>query len=121
MAQLFSNLLGNALQHGAKSEPIKVHLDAEPDDIVVRVNNRGTPIDRARMQTMFEPLVHFEEEDSSGHEKEASLGIGLYITREIVKAHKGVIRVNSSHDEGTTFTVRLPRTQEPDNNVDKIV
>jgi len=109
IAQVFSNLIGNALQHGVTSEPVTVHLDSEADEIVVKINNRGTPIDRTRMQTMFEPLVRFEEEDANTHQREASLGIGLYITREIVQAHKGVIGVDSSRDDGTTFTVRLPR------------
>lgn len=121
IAQVFSNLIDNALKHGVKSEPVTVHLDSEAGEVIVRINNRGTPIDRARMQTMFEPPVRFEEKDSSGHENEASLGISLYITREIVQAHKGVIRVDSSQDDGTTFTVRLPRTQASGSNVDRIV
>jgi len=62
------------------------------------------------MQSIFEPLVRFTEEDSIGHSNETSLGIGLYITREIVQAHNGVIQVESSTGEGTIFTVRLPRT-----------
>jgi signal transduction histidine kinase len=62
------------------------------------------------MQSIFEPLVRFTEEDSIGHANETSLGIGLYITREIVQAHEGVIHVEASNCEGTTFTVRLPRT-----------
>jgi signal transduction histidine kinase len=54
--------------------------------------------------------VRFTEEDSIGHASETSLGIGLYITREIVHAHHGTIHVDSSDGQGTTFTVRLPRT-----------
>jgi len=121
IAQVFSNLIGNALQRGVKSVPTTVHLDSEVDEIIVRINKRGTLIDRVRMQTMFEPLVLFQEEDSSDHEEEVSLGIGLYIAREIVQAHKGVIRVDSSKAEGTTFTVRLPRSQDSDNTVKEFV
>jgi signal transduction histidine kinase len=109
IAQVFSNLIGNALQHGAQDEPVTVHLDCESDEIVAKIGNKGTPIDRDRMQSIFEPLVRFTEEGRIGHRNETSLGIGLYITREIVQAHKGVIHVDSSDGEGTTFTFRLPR------------
>jgi signal transduction histidine kinase len=110
IAQAFSNLIGNALQHGAQTEPVTVHLESDSDEIIARIKNKGVPIDQEKMQSIFEPLVRFTEEDSMGHANETSLGIGLYITREIVQAHKGVILVDSSHSEGTTFTVRLPRT-----------
>jgi signal transduction histidine kinase len=109
IAQVFSNLIGNALQHGAPAEPVTVDLDCKSDEIVARVKNNGAPIDRERMQSIFEPLVRFTEEDWIGHSNEASLGIGLYITREIVQAHNGVIHVDSLDGEGTTFTFRLPR------------
>jgi signal transduction histidine kinase len=109
MAQVFSNLIGNALQHGAQNEPVTVHLDCQSDEIVAKIKNKGVPIIRERMQSIFEPLVRFTEEDWIGHRNETSLGIGLYITREIVQAHKGVIHVDSSDGEGSTFTFRLPR------------
>src|SRR3954469_13718509 len=110
IAQVFSNLIGNALQYGAEAEPVTVHLDGESDEIVATIKNKGAPIDRERMQSIFEPLVRFTEEDSIGHANETSLGIGLYITREIVQAHNGMIHLISSNGEGTSFTVRLPRS-----------
>jgi signal transduction histidine kinase len=108
IAQVFSNLVGNALQHSTQA--VTVHLDCGSDEIVAKIKNKGAPIDRERMQSIFEPLVRFTEEDSTDHANETSLGIGLYITREIVQAHKGLIHVEASNGEGTTFTVRLPRT-----------
>ena len=111
IAQVFSNLIGNALQHGAQDQPVTVHLDCESDEIVAKIENKGAPIDRARMQSIFEPLLRFTEDDGISHRNETSLGIGLYITREIVRAHKGVIHVDSSDSEGTAFTFRLPRHQ----------
>jgi signal transduction histidine kinase len=84
-------------------------LDCRSDEIVAKIKNKGAPIDGERMQSIFEPLVRFTEEGWIGHSNENSLGIGLYITREIVQAHKGVIQANSSDGEGTTFTFRLPR------------
>ncbi len=110
IAQVFYNLVCNALQNGAQAEPVTVHLDCGSDEVVARIKNKGAPIDRERMQTIFEPVLRFTEEDSAGHANETSLGIGLYITREIVQAHQGIIDVDSSTGEGTTFTVHLPRT-----------
>jgi len=110
IAQVFFNLIGNALQHGAHAEPVTVHLDCDSDQIIAIIKNKGVPIGRERMQSIFEPLVRFTEEDSVGRANEPSLGIGLYITREIVQAHNGAIHVDSSNSQGTTFTVRLPRT-----------
>ena len=109
IAQVFTNIIGNALQHGSQDEPVVIHLDCESDEIVAKIKNKGAPISSERMQTIFEPLVRFTEEDSPGHPNESSLGIGLYITREIVLAHHGSIYVDSTKREGTTFTVRLPR------------
>jgi signal transduction histidine kinase len=109
IAQVFSNLIGNALQHGAQDQPVTVHLDCESDEIVAKIQNKGAPIARDRMQSIFEPLLRFTEEDRISHRNETSLGIGLYITREIVHAHNGVIHVDSSEGEGTTLTFRLPR------------
>lgn len=109
IAQVFSNLIGNALQHGAQAEPVTVHLDCRSNEIVAKIRNKGTSIDRERTRSIFEPLIRFTEGDWIGHSNETSLGIGLYITREIVHAHKGVIQVDSSDCEGTTFTFRLPR------------
>lgn len=109
IAQVFSNLIGNALQHGAQDKPVTVRLDCESDEIVAKIENKGAAIDRDRMHSIFEPLLRFTEKGGIDPRSEASLGIGLYITREIVQAHKGVIQVDSSDGEGTTFTFRLPR------------
>ncbi len=109
IAQVFSNLIGNALRHGAQDEAVMVHLGCESDEIVAEIKNKGPRIDRERMQSIFEPLVRFDEEDWSGHAHETSLGIGLYITREIIQAHNGVIYGESTDSDGTTFTFRLPR------------
>ena len=109
IAQVFSNLIGNALQHGSQDEPVTVQIDCESDQIVAKIANKGTPIERERLQSIFEPLVRFAEKGTIGDQNEDSLGISLYITREIVEAHHGAIHVESSDGEGTTFTFRLPR------------
>ncbi|MFZ6648032.1 ATP-binding protein [Undibacterium sp. TJN25] len=109
ISQVISNLLGNAVQHGAVDQAIAVEARSENDEIVFTVNNQGPVIQKVQIQTIFEPLVRFVEPDVAHTEKENSLGLGLYIAREVVKAHGGTIDVRSLPIDGTTFTVRLPR------------
>jgi signal transduction histidine kinase len=109
IAQVFSNLVGNALQHGAKGEEVMVNIRSDTHHIDATVHNKGRPIDPARIHSIFEPLMRFAEDESPEHTRQTSLGIGLYITREIVRAHGGTIKVESSPEAGTDFKVRLPR------------
>ncbi|MES2018912.1 MAG: HAMP domain-containing sensor histidine kinase [Pseudomonadota bacterium] len=109
IAQVFSNLLGNAIQHGADKEPISLLIESGGNDIMVRIHNKGKPIAPAAIATIFDPLVRFACADGQQHGSEHSLGIGLYIARAIVMAHGGAIGVTSDAAHGTTFSVRLPR------------
>lgn len=114
VAQILSNLLGNALQYGSKNDPIELCLAAENTDIVLTVWNAGPPIPPSRMQFVFEPLMRFVQEGSTDTRADKSLGIGLYIAREIVLAHGGSIDVSSFEQAGTTFTIRMPRLEALD-------
>ena len=69
------------------------------------VHNGGTPIPNEMLPFVFEPLAR-----GHGDRAGASIGLGLFIARTIVSAHGGGIRVHSSAEEGTTFTVNLPKT-----------
>lgn len=110
IAQVISNLIGNAVQHGASDQAIIVAAGFDNEEIVLTVNNQGPVIQQELQQSIFEPLVRFVEADATEHtQKENSLGLGLYIVREVVKAHGGTVDVRSNPSEGTTFTVRLPR------------
>jgi signal transduction histidine kinase len=116
IAQVISNLLGNALQHGSKDDPVIMAVYPEADDIVVTINNQGSPIPPENLRCIFEPLVRFVENENTDSDTETSLGIGLYIVRQIVIAHGGTINVASSQEDGTTFTIRLPRVSSPENS-----
>lgn len=109
ITQVFSNLIGNALQHGAKSEPVMVKIESAGDDILASIQNNGNPIDPEKIQSIFEPLVRFADQEKADYPDGTSLGIGLYIAREILRAHGGTIKVDSSEALGTVFSVRLPR------------
>jgi signal transduction histidine kinase len=103
LAQVISNLLGNAIQHGGGT-PITLTAQEEGDEVSVAVHNGGQPIPAAAIPLVFEPLRRGHEEYAAGN-----IGLGLFIARAIVSAHGGNIRVTSSGTAGTTFKVTLPR------------
>ena len=107
LAQVLSNLLGNALQYSPPDSPVGVVSRGVEDGVVLEVHNEGTPIPPEQQPRIFEPLERGVErpEDRGGR----SIGLGLYIVRSIVQAHGGTVEVRSTTEEGTTFTVRLPR------------
>ncbi|MFP7721730.1 sensor histidine kinase [Lysobacter sp. A3-1-A15] len=105
IAQALSNLMSNAIKYGAADAPVRVVLaGSAPDEVVVAVHNRGTVIAPETLESLFQPLVRGEVGDPTG----TSLGLGLFIVREIASAHGGCVEVASSN-EGTVFRFRLPR------------
>lgn len=109
VAQAVSNLLNNALNYGARDKPIRLTVDGRRDEEVwISVHNFGYPIPQEARETLFEPLTRGISTDKSG----PSLGLGLYIVRAIAKAHGGSVSVASSQEDGTEFSVRLPRRSE---------
>ncbi len=107
VAQVVSNLVGNALQHSPESGTVRVDLGDEGDRVLLETSNAGPPIPREVLPHIFEP----GRRGPAGHGRNESsgLGLGLYIVQQIVLAHGGEISVRSSAEEGTTFTVSLPR------------
>ncbi|PKL39395.1 MAG: sensor histidine kinase [Candidatus Riflebacteria bacterium HGW-Riflebacteria-1] len=107
--QVISNLLVNALQHGSPDGPVELSAASEGPAVVLSVHNEGTPIPPEALPTLFDPLVRHVTVESSLQRAPGSIGLGLYIVREIVNAKGGTIAVASTAQQGTTFTVRLPR------------
>jgi len=101
--QVASNLIGNALKHGAPEGLVKVTAQAEDSDLVLNVWNGGEPIPPENIGKICEP---FWRESLSGNRE--GLGLGLYICSQIVRAHGGTLSVTSSQESGTSFTARLP-------------
>ena len=104
LAQVMSNLLSNAIEHGVPSDVVAVRLDGtQPGSVTVSVSNRGV-IRHDLLATLFEPFR------SGRHTGRSGLGLGLYIVHQIVQAHLGTIEARSSElDAMTTFEFRLPR------------
>jgi signal transduction histidine kinase len=113
LAQVLSNIIGNALQHGSRHEPVSVRLSSTKDDVSIAVNNKGPVIPAKRMASVFDPMVRFAAQDSLAEARDTSLGIGMYIARQIVVAHGGAIHVASNAVDGTTFGMTLPRRSRP--------
>lgn len=100
--QVFSNLIGNALQHGAPETPVNVTIDGEdPRVVTVRISNEGA-IPAERLTTLFEP---FQSIGSQG-----GLGLGLYIAKQFVQAHGGDVAARAEPAQHTTFEFSIPRT-----------
>lgn len=109
LAQLLSNLLENATSYGEPGRPITVSVKDEGNHICLSVHNFGKAIAPQDRESIFEPRKRGMQAD----QKKApnGLGLGLYISREILRAHSGTLLLRSSAEEGTTFVARLPKIQ----------
>ena len=105
MGQVMSNVVSNALTHGARESPVSMSLRSDDRSVVIAVTNRGPTIPAEALVKLFEP---FWQAPKAGAVKSHGLGLGLFIVQQIVQAHGGSIAVQSENEQ-TTFTVRLPR------------
>jgi signal transduction histidine kinase len=107
IGQVFSNLIGNAIQYSFKDSPISVTVKGSAADVLLSVHNEGVPISPNKMTTLFNSLTRATGDDQNPGS--INLGLGLYITKDIVVSHGGTIDVTSTEEEGTTFTARFPK------------
>ena len=102
VAQLFSNLLANALTHGDAAGPVMVRARSDSNGFELSVANKGEPIPAGTIERLFQPFSR-----ASDRPDQQGLGLGLYIASEIARAHGGSLDVESTPDE-TRFTFRMP-------------
>ncbi len=107
LMQAVSNLLNNAARHGEAGAPIRVTLAGDEDGVTLEVHNRGS-IPEETAEHLFEPFVSRPTKTTK-----QGLGLGLYIVDQIVRGHGGRVDVRSSAEEGTTFSIRVPRDRLP--------
>ena len=107
IVQAVGNLVANAVAHGDASQPITVQTQSHGDRFRITVHNHGKAIPPDVLPRLFEPMVRGAEAGSKG------VGLGLYIVREILRAHGGGVEAQSSEEEGTRFILELPCTVEP--------
>ncbi len=102
IGQLLSNLLANALTHGSAAEPIQINASVKDATFELTVSNSGPPIPPAALAKLFQPFFRAEARAT-----QQGLGLGLYISSEIARAHGGTL-TSTSTGERTTFTFRMP-------------
>ncbi|EGF91040.1 histidine kinase-, DNA gyrase B-, and HSP90-like ATPase family protein [Asticcacaulis biprosthecium C19] len=108
LSQVLSNLLGNAIQYGDATAPVTVTILGTADDVSLTVLNQGPIIPEAQMASLFHSFTRGAEPGAQRNGG-SNLGLGLFITREIVKSHDGKIEVSSNKRDGTSFRITLPR------------
>lgn len=104
LGQLASNLLANAVTHGAADEPIRFEARTEGDEFMLSVANGGEPIPENVRPSLFQPFFRGQVRPSRN-----GLGLGLFIASEIARAHDGTLDFASDEHE-TRFTLRMPRS-----------
>lgn len=102
LAQLFSNLIGNAIVHGDPAAPVRIEAAIPDGHFIFSVANAGPPIGAEAMKRLFEPFSRGEVRPSA-----RGLGLGLYISAEIARGHGGSLTAKSDEEE-TRFTFRMP-------------
>jgi signal transduction histidine kinase len=108
MEQVVRNLLANAIKFGARL-PIEVRLEATAESVRISVRDHGIGLSREDQSRIFD---RFERAVSPRHY--GGLGLGLYISAQILRAHGGSLRVESEPGRGACFIVDLPRNRGPD-------
>jgi phosphoserine phosphatase RsbU/P len=106
VAQVLTNLIGNAIVHGACDQPITVNMTGSSSAVRVTVANKGPVIPPEMLSSIFEP---WRRGSGTARWGEQSLGLGLHVVRRLVEAHRGTVTVASSAEDGTSFVVQLPR------------
>jgi signal transduction histidine kinase len=111
LQQVLDNLVVNAIKYGDVDAPVRVVLSGAAEDVVLAVSNRGPAIEPGLRKQMFDPLMRGPPPSDPTQDSDGSLGLGLFISREIAIAHGGGINVDSDANE-TVFKVHLPRRPE---------
>ena len=114
LRQALSNLLNNAVQHGDPAAPVSLSAGVEGGaQLAIRVKNRGEPIAAESLQVIFDPLVQLSKKSASSSDRTStSLGLGLFIAREVATGHHGTLDVSSDAANGTEFVLRIPRREQ---------
>ncbi|NTU47142.1 PAS domain S-box protein [Candidatus Roizmanbacteria bacterium] len=103
--QVLENLITNAIKYSPKSDKIILKVDADTDEVIISVTDFGIGIAQEKQKKIFEQFYRVEDSEKAGF---PGLGLGLYISQEIVKRHHGKMWLESSKGKGSTFYFSLP-------------
>jgi signal transduction histidine kinase len=109
LEQALANIVDNAVRHTPSGGTVTLRSGADDGHITLSVHNTGPPIPEDAMPNIFD---RFFQADPAGASKDANTGLGLAITREIVRAHGGEVTATSSEAGGTEFVITLPAPKD---------
>jgi signal transduction histidine kinase len=107
--QALTNLLTNAVQYRGPSCGVALRVVGDHDELLLQVTNRGSVIPPSALDAIFDPMVQLAMEPGQTGRPSTSLGLGLFIARQIASAHGGSLGAESDAEHGTVFSLRLPR------------
>ena len=110
LSQIVTNLVTNAIKYSPDNSAVQVRISQSGDKATIYVHNEGTPIPPEQQANLFEPFYRTPDAQSSSKK---GWGLGLAISKEIVERHHGRIGVESSEEQGTTFSIELPYQPAP--------
>lgn len=110
LQQLLTNLANNAAQYGSPGEAVIIEIAGEADRVLIKVRNQGHAIPQEWLPKLFTSLVQMPAKSGDTRPR-SSLGLGLYIAKQIAEAHGGDITVESDDARGTVFTAEVPRQE----------
>lgn len=113
MRQVLGSLLDNTVRQGTRRLPVVLEARGDETAVMVLLKNRGSLIPPVSLASIFEPLIPLSEDAQADDLPAMGLGIGLFVARELVRAHGGTIEALSSEAEGMVFVLRLPRESVP--------
>lgn len=109
LRQVFDNVIGNAIKYSPEGQPVHVRIAQTERAIRVSVTDRGIGIPEGEVNLLFE---RFRRASNAKASKIKGTGLGLYLAKTLVERHGGTIEVQSSRDQGSTFTIVIPRLRE---------
>lgn len=110
LRRIIENLINNAVKYGYPGKPITISLRQVGEEQEIAVRNEGTPLSAEEQADIFKP---FSRTHSANASEKRGWGLGLTLVRGAAEAHGGNVRVESSHDKGTSFIVKLPIDARP--------
>lgn len=114
MQQVVMNLLTNATQYRTPHTPVTMNIQGQVDAVIIEVSNLGIPIPVESLKTIFDALVQLPAGKEVVGRPSTSMGLGLFVAREIILTHSGEIGATSTAEQGTVFRIKVPRALPKD-------